>query len=102
MKNQQRLLSLRFLLLIALLVSRASAVRKTRLTWVNGIGYNIGHMHRDSPTISKLFGGKAVQFCHNPTFMTSEEDMFGYVGDFAQAGSQKFGRITAEVNELVK
>jgi len=89
-------------LLIAVLLSRASAVRKTRLTWVNGIGYNIGHMHRDSPMISKIFGGKTVSFCHNPTAMTSEEDMLGYVGDFAQAGSQKLGRITAEVNELVK
>ena len=41
-------------------------------------------------------------FCHNPTSMTSEEDMFGYMGDFAQAGSQILGRITEEVNELVK
>lgn len=69
---------------------------------MNGIGYNLEHMHRDAPMISELFGGKTVRFCHNPTSMTSEEDMLGYMGDFAQAGSQKLGRITAEVNELVK
>lgn len=69
---------------------------------MNGIGYNLDHMHRDAPTISKIFGGKMVNFCHNPTSMTSEEDMFGYMGDFAQAGSQILGRITEEVNELVK
>lgn len=101
MNNQRRFHSLRLLLFVAL-VSRASAVKKTRLTWVNGIGYNIGHMKRDSPKISQLFGGKKVRFCHNPTAMTSEEDMRGYISDFAQAGSQKLGRITAEVNQLVK
>eukprot|EP00543_Licmophora_paradoxa_P018710 CAMPEP_0202460296 /NCGR_PEP_ID=MMETSP1360-20130828/42937_1 /ASSEMBLY_ACC=CAM_ASM_000848 /TAXON_ID=515479 /ORGANISM="Licmophora paradoxa, Strain CCMP2313" /LENGTH=267 /DNA_ID=CAMNT_0049081885 /DNA_START=36 /DNA_END=839 /DNA_ORIENTATION=- len=34
--------------------------------------------------------------------MSSEEDFMGYVGDLTQAGTQKLGRITGEVNELVK
>eukprot|EP00591_Stephanopyxis_turris_P000322 CAMPEP_0195523868 /NCGR_PEP_ID=MMETSP0794_2-20130614/23339_1 /TAXON_ID=515487 /ORGANISM="Stephanopyxis turris, Strain CCMP 815" /LENGTH=171 /DNA_ID=CAMNT_0040653957 /DNA_START=61 /DNA_END=573 /DNA_ORIENTATION=- len=33
--------------------------------------------------------------------MTKENDYFGYIGDLTQAGTQKLGRITAEVNELV-
>lgn len=33
--------------------------------------------------------------------MTSEEDYMGYLGDLTQAGTQKLGRITAEVNSLV-
>lgn len=94
----QYLVRVAFLLL---LLRHAVAVRKTRLTWVNGIGHNLGHMHRDAPLIAKLFGGEAVLFCHNPTSMTSEDDMIGYFGDLTQAGSQKLGRITEEVNTLV-
>jgi hypothetical protein len=32
--------------------------------------------------------------------MASEEDKFGYLNDLTQAGQQKLGRITAEVDEL--
>jgi hypothetical protein len=83
------------------LLHDAVAVPRTRLTWVNGIGYNLSHMNRDAPIISQLFGGKLVLFYHNPTSMTSKEDTWGYFGDLTQAGSQKLGRMTEEVNELV-
>jgi len=52
--------------------------------------------------ISKVFGGKKVLFCHNPTAMASEDDITGYLGDLTQAGTQKLGRITEEVTLLVK
>jgi len=59
-------------------------------------------MTRGQKAISELFGGKEVLFCHNPTSMVNEEDMAGYLGDLTQAGTQKFGRITEEVNALVE
>jgi len=52
--------------------------------------------------ISKFFGGKPIIFCHNPTAMAHDEDMRGYLSDLTQAGQQKLGRITAEVDTLVK
>lgn len=80
----------------------AVAVRKTRLTWVNGIAHNLEHMEEGKVLISNIFGGKRVDYCFNPTAMSTEEDMFGYAADLTQATTQKLGRITAEVNELVK
>ena len=78
------------------------AAPKTLLTWVNGVGYNLEHMEQEQREISKLFGGKKVAFCHNPTSMVHDTDMAGYLGDLTQAGTQKLGRITGEVNSLVK
>jgi hypothetical protein len=100
---------------------------KSCLTWVNGIGYNYDHMENGRVSISSLFGGRPVLFCHNPTAMTTEDDYLGYLGDLTQAGSQKLGsssiyskyvynnktvvtpfyshisgRITAEVDALVR
>lgn len=76
---------------------------KTRLTWVNGIGYNTQHMEREAPLIAKYFGGKKVEFYHNPTKMVDEKDTRGYFSDLTQAGQQKYlGTITAEVNDLVE
>ena len=76
---------------------------KTRLTWVNGIGYNTGHMEKEAPVIAKYFGGKKVEFYHNPTKMIDEKDTKGYFSDLTQAGQQKYlGRITSEVNGLVE
>mmetsp|Transcript_24744 Transcript_24744/g.36279 ORF Transcript_24744/g.36279 Transcript_24744/m.36279 type:complete len:128 (+) Transcript_24744:83-466(+) len=72
----------------------------TRITWSNGIGHTIDHMHEGNLNLSDIFNCK-VEFCHNPTAMTKENDYFGYIGDLTQAGTQKLGRITAEVNELV-
>mmetsp|Transcript_4398 Transcript_4398/g.11550 ORF Transcript_4398/g.11550 Transcript_4398/m.11550 type:complete len:344 (-) Transcript_4398:149-1180(-) len=78
------------------------AAPKTRLTWVNGVGYNLGHMDMGSKEISDFFGGENVDWCHNPTMMASEDDMRGYISDLTQAGTQKMGRITSEVNTLVE
>jgi len=85
----------------ALLLRRTAAV-KTRLTWVNGIGHNLDHMQEGEEFISKFFGNKKVIFCHNPTGMAHDDDMMGYLGDLTQAGTQKLGRITVEVDSLVK
>lgn len=76
---------------------------KTKLTWVNGIGYNQGHMKIEAPVIARYFGGKPVDFYHNPTKMVDEADTRGYFSDLTQAGQQKYlGTITAEVNGLVE
>ena len=72
------------------------------LTWVNGIAHNLDHMENGQTSISSLFGGRPVVFCHNPTAMTGEGDYRGYIGDLTQAGTQKLGRITAEVDALVR
>ena len=80
-----------------------AAARKTRITWINGIGYNLEHMVEGQVTISKFFGGKPIVFCHNPTAMAHEEDIRGYLSDLTQAGQQKLlGLITDEVNALVR
>jgi hypothetical protein len=76
--------------------------RKTRLTWSNGIAYNLDHMVVAQVEISKYFGGKNVEFCHNPTSMEHEEDLKGYLTDLSQAGQQKLGMITEEVDSLVE
>lgn len=96
-----RLNTLRFLLLLSLLL-HCNASRKSRLTWVNGIAHNLHHMELGQAFISQLFGGKPVLYCHNPTAMSSDEDYLGYIGDLTQAGTQKLGRITDEVNALVQ
>jgi|Transcript_6722 hypothetical protein len=79
----------------------AEGVPRSRLTWVNGIGHNLQHMGEGVVDISSLFGGKKVEFCHNPTAMTSDDDYVGYIGDLTQAGIHKWGRITGEVDALV-
>lgn len=75
--------------------------KKSVLTWVNGIGHNLDDMTDGQTSLSSLFGGRPVSFCHNPTAMTSEDDYRGYIGDLTQAGAQKLGKITAEVDALV-
>lgn len=60
------------------------------------------HMEEGQKGISDLFGGKRVIYCYNPTSMSHEEDTVGYIGDLTQAGTQKLGRITEEVNTLVR
>jgi hypothetical protein len=74
---------------------------KTRLTWVNGIGYTIEHMEVAKRDLSKFFKHK-IDSCHNPTSMKNDDDMVGYLGDLSQAGTQKLGKVTEEVNLLVK
>ena len=83
--------------------SRFAPRRKTRLTWVNGIGYGTVHMEKEAPLIAKLFGDTPVEFYHNPTKMINEQDTRGYFSDLTQAGQQKYlGTITKEVNGLVE
>mmetsp|Transcript_32887 Transcript_32887/g.49628 ORF Transcript_32887/g.49628 Transcript_32887/m.49628 type:complete len:321 (-) Transcript_32887:15-977(-) len=79
-----------------------SIAKQTRLTWVNGIAYNIDHVEKEKDDISNYFGGTKVEFCFNPSAMKNEEDTLGYAADLTQATTQKFGRITDEVNALVK
>lgn len=90
------------LLFLLLRIQTVSAVIKSRLTWVNGIAHTLQHMEDSKGQISKLFGGKPVIYCHNPTSMSHDDDMFGYLGDLTQAGTQKLGRITEEVENLVR
>lgn len=52
--------------------------------------------------ISKLFGGEKVCICYNPTKQAHYEDTYGYLSDLTQAGTQKLGVITAEVNTLAQ
>jgi hypothetical protein len=73
----------------------------TRLTWANGIGHSLEHMEHGQAQISKLFGGKRVEYCHNPTAMAHADDYIGFVGDLSQATTQKLGLITDEVTQLV-
>jgi len=75
--------------------------RKTRLTWVNGIGHSLDHMEEGKEYISERFGGKDVTYCWNPTSMTHDEDVSGYIKDLTQAGTHKLGLITSEVEQLV-
>ena len=88
------------LLLLAFPLGCASV--RTRVTWVNGVAHNLDHMNEGGADISSLFGGRPVEFCHNPTSMTSEDDYVGWGRDLTQAGAQKLGRITAEVDSLVE
>lgn len=50
------------------IVTTASAAR-TRLTWVNGIGYSLDHMKKGQKEISKMFGGKQVEYYHNVSLL---------------------------------
>jgi len=81
-------------------ISAATSVR-TRITWVNGIGYNEKHMEVEGGKISRLFGA-SIDYCFNPSAMIADDDMVGYLNDLRQAGTQKLGRITMEVDALVK
>lgn len=86
----------------AIFILGTATARKTRLTWVNGIAHNLDHMQEGEQIISKFFAGKPIIFCHNPTAMAHDDDVRGYLSDLTQAGQQKLGRITAEVDNLVK
>lgn len=80
---------------------RQSSAIPTRLTFVNGIGYNEKHIEVDANKISTMFG-TTVSYCFNPSAMTDDNDLVGYLNDLKQAGTQKLGRITMEVDALVK
>ena len=74
---------------------------RTIITWVNGIGHNVSHMIDGQQMLSQIFGNRPIEYCHNPTNMASEYDTFGYIGDLTQCTTQKLGKITSEVNQLV-
>ncbi|KAL9188151.1 hypothetical protein ACHAXT_006529 [Thalassiosira profunda] len=76
--------------------------RRTRLTWVNGIAHLPRHMDDPTLVISAAFGSVDVDYCHNPTSMTSESDYLGFVKDGIQAGAHQRGKITPEVDMLVE
>lgn len=52
--------------------------------------------------ISTAFGNVNVDYCHNPSSMTSESDYMGFVKDGIQASTHQMGRITPEVDTLVE
>lgn len=57
----------------------------------------------EDPTyvISSAFGNVKVDYCHNPSAMTSESDYIGFVKDGIQASGHQMGRVTKEVDTLV-
>jgi hypothetical protein len=101
-----RILFVRSLLFSAIVILScpvATSARRTRLTWINGIGYNLEKGQEENRELSRLFGGQDVHFCYNPTAMAHDADHMAFVfGDLAQAGTQKLGRFTAEVDRLVE
>ena len=76
--------------------------RKTKLTWVNGIAHMPEHMTDPTFVISTAFGNVNVDYCHNPSSMTSESDYIGFFKDGIQASTHQMGRITPEVDNLVE
>mmetsp|Transcript_15411 Transcript_15411/g.23100 ORF Transcript_15411/g.23100 Transcript_15411/m.23100 type:complete len:310 (+) Transcript_15411:122-1051(+) len=77
--------------------------RRTKLTWVNGIAHMPEHMSDPTFVISTIFGGVKVDYCHNPSSMTSESDYLGFVKDGIQASTHvMMGRLTPEVDSLVE
>lgn len=76
---------------------------KTRISWINGIAYNMQDMITEQHDISKHFGNQRIHFCHNPSDMKHNDDIMGYIYDLKQAGQQKFlNHITEEVNALIQ
>ncbi|KAL7546987.1 hypothetical protein ACHAWF_014008 [Thalassiosira exigua] len=75
---------------------------RTKLTWVNGIAHRPEHMLDPTSVISAAFGNVDVDYCHNPSSMTSESDYLGFVRDGLQASGHQMGRITPEVDNLVE
>ncbi len=76
--------------------------RKSKITWVNGIAHLPEHMLDPTYVISMAFGNVKVDYCHNPSSMTSESDYIGFVKDGIQASTHQMGRITPEVDSLVE
>ena len=76
--------------------------RRTKLTWVNGIAHLPEHMIDPTFIISTAFGNVNVDYCHNPSSMSSESDYLGFMKDMTQASTNQLGRITPEVDLLVE
>lgn len=75
--------------------------RPTRVTWVNGIAHLEEHMADPTFIIATVFGNVPVDYCHNPSSMTTESDYIGFLKDGLQASTHQWGRITPEVDTLV-
>ena len=95
------------LLIVSSILAKQSEASKlfpprTRLTWVNGIAHLPQHMNDPTFVISSAFGNVKVDYCWNPSAMTSESDYFGFIKDGVQASTHQMGRITPEVDSLVK
>ncbi|KAL7531470.1 hypothetical protein ACHAXR_004058 [Thalassiosira sp. AJA248-18] len=76
--------------------------RRTKLTWVNGIAHLPEHMIDPTSVIATAFGNVKVDYCHNPSSMSSESDYMGFLKDGIQASTHQMGRITPEVDSLVE
>lgn len=76
--------------------------RPTRVTWVNGIAHLEAHMADPTFIIATVFGNVPVDYCHNPSSMTTESDYIGFLKDGIQASTHQWGRITPEVDTLVE
>lgn len=96
---KMRLLS-QFVIIIIALFSW-SKIDAVHLSWINGIAYIRGYADQEKEVLERLFGAK-VHFCYNPTKMTNDQDVIGFMNDLTQAGTQKLGRLTGEVEYLVK
>lgn len=59
-------------------------------------------MENGQISLSSIFGNRPVEFCHNPTAMSNKDDTLGYIGDLTQCTTQKLGKNSAEVHELVQ
>ena len=75
--------------------------RKTKITWVNGIAHRPEDMLDPTLVISTAFGNARVDYCHNPSSMTSDADYVGFMRDAFEARTNQMGRITPEVDALV-
>lgn len=89
-----------FLNILAVFLSWSTAYA-VHLSWINGIAYIRGYADQEQKVLERLFGVK-VHFCYNPTKMTNDQDVLGFMNDLTQAGTQKLGRLTGEVEYLVK
>jgi len=75
---------------------------RARLTLINGVAHSLAHVLEASREVSQLFGGQPVDHCHNPTAMKDDDDYYGWGLDLTQAGTQKLGRHTSEVDSLIE
>lgn len=62
---------------------------------------DLDHMDEGSEPINARFNAN-VEFCHNPTAMTTENDYVVFLGELTQAGYHKLGKFTQEVDTLVE
>mmetsp|Transcript_8750 Transcript_8750/g.17556 ORF Transcript_8750/g.17556 Transcript_8750/m.17556 type:complete len:301 (-) Transcript_8750:1222-2124(-) len=101
MASSPRSYRLLALLLLSLLTPSHTHRYSSRVSWINGIAHSPTDAAESATKASQYFNA-AVNYCHNPTAMSTPGDVVGYVRDLTQAATQKWGRVTEEVNELKK